>query len=256
MRHPQEYQRMAVSERDLWWYRALHQLVADTIQRLKPQTDIRILDVGCGTGGLMLFLQAHGYRDVRGFDLSECAVSLCRSRGLTVELDSMVNLARRDGEQKFDVIVSNDTLCYLDGEQQRTFVVDCHAALNPGGMLIMNLPALAAFRGIHDISVGIRQRFTSLAVRELFKDSGFTLIRENYWPFLVSPLIFGVRLWQRIQIRTLSGFEVHSDVSLPASWVNNLLYQVTCCENAWLRRKPWGSSLFIVARSSTSIVDN
>jgi len=254
LNRPQEYEKMAEVERNLWWYLSLHELVADSIRCEIPVPDTsRILDAGCGTGGLMLFLQERGYRHVQGFDLSEHAVVACRAKGLLVEKDSLVNIAHRYGDQLVDVIVSNDTLCYLEEEQQKTFVAGCYAVLKPGGVLIMNLPALTAFRGIHDISVGICQRFTRTSVRGLFRDSGFTFIRETYWPFLASPPIYVARLWQRLQMRMRSDFEVRSDVSLPPLVVNGLLYRLTRCENRWLRRKPWGSSLFVVARRSAVV---
>lgn len=245
---PQEYARMAKVERDLWWYRALHELVADSVQRERPTRDIRILDAGCGTGGLMLFLHERGYQQVQGFDLSEHAVAACRASGLTVERDSLVNVAHRYSGQLFDVIVSNDTLYFLGDGERHAFVNACHTLLNPGGVLIMNLPALAAFRGIHDVSVGICQRFTRPVVRGLFYDSGLSLVRETYWPFFASPLVYVARLRQRMQMRICKDFNVHSDVSMPPSGLNKLLYCLARSENRWLRRKPWGSSLFVVAR--------
>lgn len=248
LNQPQEYARMAEVEGTLWWYRALHELVADVIRGERDMPDNRILDAGCGTGGLMLFLQERGCRHVQGFDLSEHAVAACGANGLFVEKESLVNIARRYGAQVFDVIVSNDTLCYLEEAQQRAFLAGCFEVLKPGGILIMNLPALAAFRGIHDVSVGIGQRFACPAVRGLVRDSGLILIRETYWPFFASPIIYAVRLWQRLQINLRNTFIVRSDVSLPLPWVNSLLFHLARCENRWIRRKPWGSSLFIVAR--------
>ena len=253
LNRPQEYAQMAKVEGALWWYRALHELVVDTIQCEMSAHDIRILDAGCGTGGLMVFMQEYGYRYVQGFDLSEHAVEACRANGLSAEKDSLVNIAHRYGGQKFDVIVSNDTLYFLGKAERSAFVNDCHTLLKPGGLLIMNLPALAAFRGIHDVSVGIGRRFTRTVVHGLFRDSGLTLIRETYWPFLASPPIYVARLWQRLQMRMRSDFEVRSDVSLPPLVVNGLLYRLTRCENRWLRRKPWGSSLFVVARRSAVV---
>lgn len=250
---PHEYERMAAVERDLWWYRSLHELVIDTIRREFQALDIRILDAGCGTGGLMWFLQEHGYQNVQGFDLSEHAVLFCRAKGLPVEQGSLVDIAHRYNGQKFDVIISNDTLYFLGEVERRAFVEDCHNLLEPGGVLIMNLPSLAAFRGIHDVSVGIGRRFTLPAVQRMFRDRGFKILRETYWPFLASPPIYFARLWQRMQMRINKDFTVCSDVSLPPSWLNWLLYRLTRSENRFLRKKPWGSSLFVVARHLDNI---
>jgi hypothetical protein len=61
--------------------------------------------------------------------------------------------------------------------------------LNPGGLLILNLPALKAFRGFHDISVGIKVRFSKADTRRLQKENLFDVVQEQYWPFLLSPAI-------------------------------------------------------------------
>jgi SAM-dependent methyltransferase len=248
LNHPQEYRRMAAVEQDHWWYRALHELVLAAIRRRSPATDLRIVDAGCGTGGLMLFLGARGYRQVQGFDLSEHAVDRCRAAGLTVGQDSLANIGARHGAGMVDVVVSNDVLYFLTPEQQGRFLEGCHAVLGPSGLLIMNLPALAAFRGIHDVSVGIGRRFSRPAVRQLLQANGFDPERETYWPFLLSPLIFLVRLGQRIRLRLQAGVAVRSDVSLPPRALNALLYRLVRFENRRLSRKPWGSSLFVVAR--------
>jgi SAM-dependent methyltransferase len=243
---------MAQVERDLWWYRALHGLVLDTLRTSFSTRDAVIVDAGCGTGGLMMHLGENGYHGVRGFDLSEYAVAACRDRGLDVELDGLEHIGRRYPEGALDVIISNDNLYFLDASAQQHFVAACRRLLKPGGLLIMNVPALAAFRGIHDVSVGIQSRLSRGEVRRLLDAAGFETIRETYWPFFVSPAIYLVRLVQRIKIRLRRDFEVSSDVALPPRWLNELLYRITRWENRWLRRKPFGSSLFIVGRRPTA----
>jgi hypothetical protein len=49
-------------------------------------------------------------------------------------------------------------------------------------------------------------------------------------------------------MRRSPSFEVRSDVELPPHWLNAVLLAITRAENALLRRKPFGSSLFLVGR--------
>src|SRR5712671_3673589 len=141
----QEYTRMAAVEGTLWWYRALHHLVLDTIRSLLPAADPEILDAGCGTGGMALFLRAQGLRNVRGFDLSADAVAWCRKRDLDVRPGNLLDIGTLYPERSADVIVSNDTLYFLDHGQQESVVRQCAGILRPGGLLLLNLPALRAF---------------------------------------------------------------------------------------------------------------
>jgi SAM-dependent methyltransferase len=245
---PEEYAKMAEAEGTLWWYRALHHLVLAALDKHSPGKRVSILDAGCGTGGLMLFLRDRGYANVRGLDLSESAVAFCRQRGLDVRQGDLARVGELSAAGDADAIVSNDTMCYFDEAGQAGVVGQFARILKPGGLLVMNLPALRAFGGIHDVSVGIRKRFSRKDTGRLLDHAQFELLEETYWPFFASPLIYAARLAQRIKMRRNPGFEVRSDVELPPAWVNRLLGGVTLAENRLLRRKPFGSSLFLAAR--------
>jgi hypothetical protein len=76
----------------------------------------------------------------------------------------------------------------------------------------------------------------------------FEVVRQCYWPFLLSPLIYAARAGQRRAMRRGPDFTVRSDIDLPPRWLNRTLYFVTRAENRLLSRKPFGSSLFVVGR--------
>jgi SAM-dependent methyltransferase len=243
-----EYNKMAQVEQELWWYRCLHYLVLDSVSRNFVGRDINIIDAGCGTGGLMLFLQEQGYTNPQGFDLSLDAVRICHQRRLNVAHENLLNIARRYSPASADVIVSNDTLCFLDEQERIDLVQQCFQVLSPGGLLILNLPALKYFRGIHDLSVGIKHRFFLQDALSLFDSSQFSIVKQIYWPFLLSPIVYLVRLAQRVKMRMIPSFEVQSDIDLPSPWFNRVLEGITRFENRWLPAKPFGSSLFLVAK--------
>ena len=244
-----EYEKMARVEQEHWWYRALHHLVLNSLHTNTSHNDISVLDAGCGTGGLMLFLRLHGYPRVKGFDLSPHAVEICRERGLDVEQCDLRNMTARYPRSSADVIISNDTLCFLNGEERSSFMGQCFEVLRPGGLLILNVPALKAFGGIHDLSVGIQHRFSRYDLRRLIDLHKFRLIEDLYWPFLLSPLVYCVRLWQRMKMRLAKNYEVRSDIDIPRPWINRVLEGLTRFENRRFRLKPFGSSLYLVLQS-------
>lgn len=90
-----EYEKMARVEQKLWWYRALHEMVFDVLQEYTEDQSVRIIDAGCGTGGLMLYLKERGYSNIEGFDLSADAVEFCLQRGLKAVQDNLTNIGRR-----------------------------------------------------------------------------------------------------------------------------------------------------------------
>src|SRR5262249_43598935 len=80
------YHQFAEIERDHWWFRARREITAAVLQqRLATCPGRRILDVGCGTGGMLEMLTRFG--SVCGLDMSPEAIAYCRSRlGEEVEL--------------------------------------------------------------------------------------------------------------------------------------------------------------------------
>lgn len=243
-----EYEVMAEVETNHWWYRILHSLVLESIERELMSPNIHVLDAGCGTGGLMHSLKAAGYRQVKGFDLSPIAVDICQKKGLDVQLGSLNDIATIQAPSKFDVIISNDTLYYLSADQQSAFFKNANIRLNRGGLLMMNMPALAAFRGTHDRAVGILHRFNRLEVKELIKSAGFEALTLRYWPFSLSPAIFVVRAWQRLKYDPASLIKPLSDLKSHSVLLNTLLYRLIRLEIRLARNTPVGSSLFTVLR--------
>jgi 2-polyprenyl-3-methyl-5-hydroxy-6-metoxy-1,4-benzoquinol methylase len=243
-----EYEVMAEVETNHWWYRILHSLVLESIERELMSPNIHVLDAGCGTGGLMHSLKAAGYRQVKGFDLSPIAVDICQKRGLDVQLASLNDIATIQAPSKFDVIISNDTLYYLSSDQQLAFLKNANTRLNRGGLLLMNMPALAVFRGTHDRAVGILHRFNRLEVKELIQSAGFEALTLRYWPFSLSPAIFVVRAWQRLKYDPASLIKPLSDLKSHSVLLNTLLYRLIRLEIRLARNTPFGSSLFTVLR--------
>jgi len=239
---------MAQVETRLWWYRALHHLVAAALATHPGGRDARIVDAGCGTGGLLIFLRERGYRCVSGFDVSTEAIAICKRRGLPAQAGNLHHLDQVIQPGQADALVSNDTLYFFTVEEREQILALCARALAPNGFLILNLPAARAFRGVHDVSVGITHRFSKSEVRTLVSSAGFSVVRMLFWPFLLSPVIYATRLRQRIRLQHCRDLQVRSDLDLPPAPLNRLLEVVTRMENKLLPWKPFGSSIFVVAK--------
>jgi SAM-dependent methyltransferase len=248
--NPNEYHRMALAEREHWWTRTLHKRCLRALNRKSGyDQENKILDAGCGTGGLMTCLKNNGYLNVKGFDLSEIAVNYCLTLGLDVWQKDLKSLNAGLNEKNYDVIISNDTLYFLCNEEINTFLDNCYDLLNGGGLVIVNLPAFNAFSGTHDLAVGIRHRFTRNKIQKLIDSSKYEVMQSEYWPFNLSPLIYLVRLSQRVRLSLGWPTKSHSDFSLPPKWINTLLFNICAIEQKYIAGiAPFGSSIFLVLR--------
>ncbi|SFD31334.1 class I SAM-dependent methyltransferase [Spirosoma endophyticum] len=254
----EEYEKMFRLEGQLWWYRHLHERVVDALEQYSGnRRDIRILDAGCGTGGMLDFLRQRGYSNLKGIDGSVDAVAFCHERGLPVTFINLNDLASFEPDVQYDAIICNDVFCYFSDPDLSNLLAALAHRLKPDGILISNNNAFQAFQGQHDLAVGIIRRFVLADFKRLMPTAGLRIKQATYWSFLLSPLILGMRQWQRLQLALgwRAPEEAQSDVYLPSTWLNETLYKIVRIEQKTLRRTPFGSSLFIVVESRQSPVD-
>ncbi len=249
LNNPVEYSLMAIAEKRHWWYRVLHEQTIRALDLFIEKNGIEksltnILDAGCGTGGLMDKLRFVGYSSVVGADISDYAVEICKRKRQIVSKCDVKELPTKYFSRKYDVIICNDVLCYFTMEEIPAIIEGFKSMLKPGGLLIMNNPAHAAFAGNHDVAVGIVTRFNPLALKRAVASCQLSVVGFSQWPFLLSPMIFLVRKLQRKK----RGEAVVSDVSMLPLWLNSLLYSICKLEMKLFKRSPWGSSVFIVAK--------
>jgi SAM-dependent methyltransferase len=244
----QEYNTMRTVEDDYWWYSVLRGLVRYEVGRTAGDMQHpRILDAGCGTGGMLASLRsAFGGAELAAFDLSPLAVQHTRARGFRNVFKASVDHIPL-GTASQDAVVSLDVL-YHEGADQERAMQEFHRLLVPEGRLIMNLPAFECLRGRHDVAVKNVRRYTPRDVRELHQRHGFTIERLfcwNAWLFL--PIL----LWRQLSRNTRGAPtpEAKSDLKQLTPVLNGLLgvlggLEATLCRAA---RSPLGTSVFSVA---------
>lgn len=177
----EEYKMMFEVEKDLWWYRILHEKIYEALQeRFSNQRDINLLDIGCGTGGLLDSLREKGYINLQGIDYSEAAIQFAQSRELTVTFLSIDNVAQYFDGQQFDAIICDDVFYCLEIEQIERAFVNIASLLKSGGLFLSNNNAFASFYGTHDVAVGGKHRFVLADFKSIIQKSKLSLMQYSY----------------------------------------------------------------------------
>jgi SAM-dependent methyltransferase len=240
-----EYDAMAHCERDLWWFKCLHELTIQKIYKYSRVKEPAILDAGCGTGGLIEQLKQQGFTNISGFDLSPDAIEYAKRSWPNVQILDILQTDTVFAKNSFDIVVCNDIFTVLPIGKDREALEKLVAVLKPGGILIINLAALKSFAGTHDIAVSMTKRYSKADIYKLAQN--LVTIKETvFWPFLLSPLIFSIRSLQRLKLSLGKKDNLKSDVKRIPSYLNRFFYSITRLERKIPFSTPWGSSIFLV----------
>lgn len=244
----EEFKLMYEAEEKLWWYRILHEKVLTEIeQKFGSNKAISILDIGCGTGGLLTFLSKKSYINLQGIDYSDNSIYFSKLRNLNVQKLSIDNVFIEFQRQQFDVIICNDVFYCLGKNQIINALQNAETLLKPNGIFLSNNNSFNIFYGTHDIAVGGKWRFTVDDFQEFTAKTSLTIQYHSYWTWVLSPVVLAIRISQQIQLKLglTDTSKLVSDVKVPSDWLNELFYKIVKTEEKILEKGFFGSSLFL-----------
>jgi 2-polyprenyl-3-methyl-5-hydroxy-6-metoxy-1,4-benzoquinol methylase len=145
-----------------------------------------ILDLGCGYGSFLSFLQSKNYTNVTGVDRSTQEISLCKKLFTSysfVQADILNFVSLTD--KKFDVIYLSHVIEHIKKEDLFLFLDGVKKILTDRGIFVIIAPNSAAYFNAaanrygdltHEIG------FTELSLRQVLMVSGFNHIEaRNYY---------------------------------------------------------------------------
>ena len=125
--------------------------------KLAIEPGMRVLDIGCGWGGMALYLHEKTGADVLGVTLSEEQLRIARQRAEIAGVARKVRFELtdyRDVMGTFDRIVSVGMFEHVGPPLYRTFFAKCRELMRPEGVMLLHTIGRAGGPGVTD-------RFTS-----------------------------------------------------------------------------------------------
>jgi cyclopropane-fatty-acyl-phospholipid synthase len=118
---------------------------------LKP--GMKVLDIGCGWGGLALYLNRHYDVDVLGIALAPDQIEFCRERAAEAGVSDRVKfelMDYRDVEGPFDRIINVGLIEHLGTPHYPGFFRKCHDLLKEDGVMVSHCCGRMGEPGVTD----------------------------------------------------------------------------------------------------------
>jgi 2-polyprenyl-3-methyl-5-hydroxy-6-metoxy-1,4-benzoquinol methylase len=235
------YRMFAQVEERHWWFVARRRILEDQIVRvLGLPTGASVLDVGCGTGGMLRTLRDR--YDVSGLDASATAVRLCHEAGLSGVVEGTLGSFPFPG-RTFDLILLLDVIEHITDEVEA--LRTCRPLLKPNGRILITVPAYQFLWSKHDELNHHYRRYDRSLLRKRLATAGFAIESSTYF----NTFLFPAALAQRL-LRPNAGGSADETLAVPPTPINGLLTALFGAERVPLRylRLPFGLSLLAVVR--------
>lgn len=229
-----------------WWFVGRRLILESFLQAIaqqirNPKSEIRILDVGCGTGANLEMLAQFG--EAEGVDVSDDALEFCKAKGLKAHKGLAENLPFEDAS--FDLVTALDVVEHLDDDLEG--LKEMRRVLKKDGRALMFVPAFMFLWGVQDDISHHRIRYTKKQIVERVRRAGFEIERATYANItFFTPILAGRALMK------LTGIRPESENNITIGALNGFLGKVFGAERFWLKNFnfPFGVSIVIVARAT------
>lgn len=239
---PTAYEVVHELEECHWFFVGRRNILRRLLNRLVEGVDRpRILDVGCGTGAAIGFLERFG--EVTSIDVSTAAMEYSRSQQ-TKRLCQADAEALPFANESFDLVAALDLLEHLENELKG--LREVWRVLKVGGHALLVVPAFGFLWSDFDRFSGHHRRYDKAELRRKIEGSGFEVNRLSYFNTLLFPFVWAVRAFKNWATRWHT---FRSDLEMPVFGLNTVLARIFSLEGALIAAGdlPFGVSLVCVA---------
>jgi SAM-dependent methyltransferase len=230
-----QYRLMYELEDSHWWFIAKRHFIASQLPEINPHW--KILDLGCGTGGLSKYLGKWG--DVTRIENSPDAFKYLKLRRLPFQRQDINTFSKSNNT--YNLICIFDVLYHRNIKNDIDVLQNAYSLLKPGGILLVTDSAIPWLYSYHDTENMARERYLLNELNQKISSVGFTVTKKSYIYFLIFPIFFIIRLATK--------FIQFEDVGKVNPIINNILKTICKLESKILKfiNFPIGSSVILKA---------
>ena len=255
---PNAYRALAQSEQEGWYYQARARAVTTLVREFIPHSaELKILDVGCGTGGTSHAFEQLG--QVTGLEPSALAMDLLRARypELLAIRGTVEEIPNLFAPVSFDLATIMGVLYHANVVEPVEALRNIRQSLKPSGWIVWNEAVYPFLKRRHDVFVHTGRRFYPRQMHRALEDAGFEVLFGSHLLSWAFPIGLGLAaayrarsFLSRAMPRKLVG-DPADDRLLPTT-LSNILRALTYWEwyfSLKVARLPVGISYLVIARN-------
>lgn len=240
-------------ERTNWWFKVRNLILMERIATISGgKTDLKILNIGAGTGRTTELLQAFG--EVTSIEYDAYCVAFAQDK-LPFEVHEGSILDLQFADQAFDLVCAFDVIEHV--EDDGLAVREMKRVCRNGGHVIVSVPAFQFLWSHHDVINHHYRRYTMAGLKEVFRKNHVqerkkgSIIYTTYFNTLLFPPVAAFRLIAEWLPKKLirRGTGADNNVVPEGSPVNRVLEGLFGIERPLLHggiRFPFGVSAMLV----------
>ena len=241
-------------EQSHWWFVGRRKIVFSILDKYLPvvKGQLRLLDVGCGTGFNLARLDKYGH--ATGVDISEEAVKFSRLRNCK----DVLKIDKGDlpfNNNTFNVVTVLDVIEHIDDDYAA--LSDYYRVMKDKGVLLITVPAYRFLWGAHDVAVDHRRRYVARDLKNKVEKAGFAVKRLTYFETFFFPFVLLSRIKEEFAKNVADNSSPVIRIKDCPYFVNKLLGFIFSLEARFLEGFDfkYGVLLLCVARKSTMKTD-
>lgn len=162
--------------------RLMYQEFSDAIEK-KLSKDSKILDVGCGGGGLLMYFQEVGYSNLYGLDPSDASVENIKNHGINGICKNIFDEIDEEYVGKFDCVISTAVIEHI--YDINGYMEQLKKYIKSDGYLMISAPAVEGFsKYINPIPDYFNQEhinyFSMVSIRNVLAVHGLRVVDKGF----------------------------------------------------------------------------
>lgn len=194
---------------------------------LSKEKTVKVLDLACGSGGFLYWLEQSGYSAVYGIDTSREQIEFAKKLGVNNAYETDAVSFLKSKKEEYDIIFARDFLEHLN-KNELLEVTECiFNSLKRGGIFMVQTVNAETLFGArlrysdmtHEIA------FTQTSIEQLLRVAGFV----NVAVYPMRPVVHGIFSFARYCIWGIIEFFSHVALIIATGYKKGIFTQDILC---------------------------